>query len=153
MNFFGRIDFLMLNNNDECYYDERQIKERGKIFKISFLILVFYNFIVAFFDSFDIPWFDWFDYFQSSFIGIMISVTICTILMITKNAYISPNNITWTHIAIGIMTLSGIIGMGANIQHFNVFSIIISTCILLIVTTYWIKLLLDKIGDNNIEDD
>ena len=139
--------------NKECQmYDERQIRERGMIFKLSFFILTFYNVITAFLSEFTPFWSENFSLFQSNFIGIIFATTIGSILMITNNAYISPIKPTISHISIGIMTISSIVALIGNIKHFDWFNIIISICILMICCTYFIKLSMDKKNINIDED-
>lgn len=140
-------------DNKECQmYDERQIRERGMIFKLSFFILVFYNVITAFLSEFTPFWSENFSLFQSNFIGIIFATTIGSILMITNNAYISPIKPTISHISIGTMTISSIVALTGNVKHFDWFNIIISICILMICCTYFIKLSMDKKNINIDED-
>lgn len=145
--------FSMKLDNKECQmYDERQIRERGMIFKLSFFILVFYNVITAFLSEYTPFWSKNFSLFQSNFIGIIFATTIGSILMITNNAYISPIKPTISHISIGIMTISSIVALIGNVKYLDWFNIIISICILMICCTYFIKLSIDK-KNINIDDE
>lgn len=140
-------------DNKECQmYDERQIRERGMIFKLSFFVLVFYNVITAFLSEYTPFWSKNFSLFQSNFIGIIFATTIGSILMITNNAYISPIKPTISHISIGIMTISSIVALIGNVKYLDWFNIIISICILMICCTYFIKLSIDK-KNINIDDE
>lgn len=144
----------MLRKKECDMYDERQIRERGMIFKRSFFLMILYNFIIAVLvDIADVPWFDCFTYLESSFIGIILSATICTIMMITKNAYISPIKPYFTDIAVGIMSFCGIATLIGDIQSFDWFTFIVAICILIICCTYWIKLIKDRKNVNTDDED
>lgn len=144
---------MMLHKKECDMYDERQIRERGMIFKTSFFLIVLYNFIIGVLvEMADVAWFDYFTYFESNLIGIMLSVTICTIMMITKNAYISPIKPYLTNISIAFASICGIIALIGNIKDFDWFVFIISICIVLICCTYWTKFFIDK-KKINIDDE
>lgn len=133
-------------------YDERQIRERGMIFKLSFFILVVYNMITALLSEYTTFWLEHFSSFQSNFIGIILATTIGSILMITRNAYISPINPKISHISIGFITFSSVMILVGNLKYFNWFNLIISICMLTICCTYWIKFFIDK-KNINIDDE
>lgn len=143
----------MFRKNSEELYDERQIRERGMIFKTSFFLIILYHFIIGVLTEIaDFPIFEYFDYFQVSFIGIMLTVTVCTIMMITKNAYVSPLKPYYTHITVGLSNFCTIVTLIGNIKYFDWFNLTISICILIICCTYWIKFFIDK-KKINIDDE
>ena len=143
---------MMLDKKECEMYDERQIRERGMIFKLSFFILIVYNMITALLSEYTSFWLENFSNFQSSFMGIIFTITIGSILMITKNAYISPINPKVSHISIGCITFSSIAILIGNVKHFDWFNLIISICMLMICCTYWIKFFIDK-KKINIDDE
>lgn len=144
---------MMLNKKESKMYDERQIRERGMIFKLSFFILMVYNMITALLSEYTSFWLENFSNFQSNFIGIIFTTTIASILMITKNAYISPIKPTVSHISIGCINFSSIITLIGNIRYFDWFNLIISICMLMICFTYWVKLFIDKKNINFDDED
>jgi hypothetical protein len=150
MNFFGRIDTMQ--NKEYEMFDERQVKERGMIFKLSYLLLILFNVVTALLSETTTFWSEHFSMFQSNLIGVMIVTTICTILMITKNAYISPNKPKVTNLTVGFMSLCSVEGFIGNVLSFDLFNIIITFCVFVICCTYWIKLFKDS-KSTSIEDD
>lgn len=144
---------MMLHKKECDMYDERQIRERGMIFKTAFLWLVLYNFIIAILvDIANVPWFDYFTYSESNFIGIILSITICTIMMIIKNAYISPMKPYLTHISVSAMSVCGIGTLIGDIIYFDWFNFVISICITAICCTYWINFFCDR-KNINVDDE
>jgi hypothetical protein len=139
-------------SKEDKNYDERQVKERGMIFKLSYLLLVVFNVVTALLSETTTFWNEHFSMFQSNIIGIMLVTTICTILMITKNAYISPNKPKVTNLTVGLMSLCSIEGFIGNLLSFDLFNIIVTFCVFVICCTYWIKLLKDK-NSTYIDDD
>ncbi|MGN1411358.1 MAG: hypothetical protein ACI4WH_02455 [Oscillospiraceae bacterium] len=143
---------MMLHKKEFEMYDERQIRERGMIFKLSFFILVVYNMITALLSEYTPFWLEHFSNFQSNFIGIIFTTTIGSILMIAKNAYISPINPKVSHISVGLITFSSITILIGNARYFDWFNLIISICMIMICFTYWIKFFIDK-KKINIDDE
>ena len=135
----------MFKKSEETVYDERQIKERGKIFKLAFFILVVYESLISIFQI-KLPFFN---SSQLNFIGVMLSVCICSILMILKNSDVSPKNSNWSNIGIGIMSVCSLIGIVCNLIDFEAFGVITSLLVLLICFTYWTKVFTENKSSKN----
>jgi hypothetical protein len=132
-------------SKEECKnYDERQIRERGFIFKLAFLLLVGFNVITAVLSEVTTFWDAHFSLFESNLVSIMLATAVCSVLMMVKNAYISPKNPQLTNVSMGILSFCAVQGLISNLLSFDLFNTIVIACVFVICCTYWVKLIIDS---------
>jgi len=85
------VSFLikLKNKNRPCKYDERQRLSRGKAFETAFWVLIAYLCCNGIFNL--LTGIEWADMLTSSFVGVLIAITIFAIECINNDAYFPIN--------------------------------------------------------------
>lgn len=137
---------------NEKYYDERQLNVRGKIFRTGYFVLAIYTLLNAVILDYGNVWAN---NYHIAFIGIILSVCICSVQMIITDSYIGKarrsklyiNLMSLFTIILLIESAIGIIHDGFLFQGqitSNTTSFITAVILAIICITYWIKHFLDK---------
>jgi membrane-associated HD superfamily phosphohydrolase len=141
-----------MRNKEYETFDERQVKERGTIFKLAYVLLVVFSSVTAVLSETTTFWNEHFSPFQSNTLGVMVVTTVCTVLMITRNAYVSPIKPKATNLTVGLVSICSVEGLVCNVVSFDLFYAAMTLCTSVICCTYWVKLLIDG-KSASVEDD
>ena len=144
---------------NECKeFDERQVQVRGGVYKIGFIFLSVFTFVDAMLKNSGIIWAD---YMTTAWIGIMATISLCSILLILKYAY-TPAISNRPNILIIILSLASvssiIFGISDMRQQGFVLNgqisaaartLILGLLFLSVTVVYWVKKLLGKKDDRD----
>ena len=137
---------------NEKYYDERQLNVRGKIFRAGYFVLAIYTLLNAvILDAGNV----WASNYHIAFIGIMLSVCVCTVQMIITDSYIGKARRSKLYVHLmTIFTIILLIESAIGIIHEGFFfhgqitsnttSFITAVILSVICIAYWIKHFINK---------
>ncbi|WP_040948641.1 hypothetical protein [Gorillibacterium massiliense] len=142
--------------NKNSNFDERQKQIRGSVFQTGYVFLALFFLVDAMVKQ---SGHVWADYADMAMIGIMASVTFCSIILIIKNSYAGTSPAKW-QLLVFLITVASVLSIvfGANdLPQYGYLTdghitdasrtLIIGLLLFIIAAVYWIKQAVAKLTE------